>query len=364
MPTLCLTMIVRNEAPVIERCLRSVLPLLDSWCIVDTGSTDGTQEIVRSTLGHLPGELYERAWVDFSSNRNEALLLAERLDRPACDYALTIDADDTLVSGPGFFKESIVSDAHSIRIDYQELTYWRTMLFRLGKGYHYEGVLHEYLVSDSPVKLPGLHYKVGHAGSRSTDPDKYRRDAEVLEQELLKEPYHPRNLFYLAQSYRDAGETAKAILAYRKRASMTQGFEEEAYISLYQAAKLEAACGGTDVEVVNGFLVAYERRPTRAEPLWQIAKTLRERGRIKAAYPFASGAYALPRPVEDLLFVEEEVYAWRAADELAVSAYWIGRYPEAFALNEFLLSAGVVPEGEDRKRIEKNLDFSREKLKL
>ena len=43
----CLNMIVKNEAAVIARCLASVRPLIDSWAIVDTGSSDGTQEIVR-----------------------------------------------------------------------------------------------------------------------------------------------------------------------------------------------------------------------------------------------------------------------------------------------------------------------------
>ena len=49
--TLCLCMIVKNEAPVIRRCLDSVRSLIDYWVIVDTGSTDGTQDIVCNVLG-------------------------------------------------------------------------------------------------------------------------------------------------------------------------------------------------------------------------------------------------------------------------------------------------------------------------
>ncbi len=56
-PTICLTMIVKNEAHVIERCLASVKSIVSSWVIVDTGSTDGTQEIVRSVMAGIPGEL-------------------------------------------------------------------------------------------------------------------------------------------------------------------------------------------------------------------------------------------------------------------------------------------------------------------
>jgi len=57
---LFLNMIVKNEAQVIARCLTSVRPIIDYWVIVDTGSTDGTQETIRTLTGDLPGELHER----------------------------------------------------------------------------------------------------------------------------------------------------------------------------------------------------------------------------------------------------------------------------------------------------------------
>jgi glycosyltransferase involved in cell wall biosynthesis len=95
---LCLNMIVRDEAPVIERCIRSVLPHIQCWAIVDTGSSDGTQAIVRGLLGGLPGELIERPWVDFATNRNQALELA----RGYGDYALIMDADDALEGARAF----------------------------------------------------------------------------------------------------------------------------------------------------------------------------------------------------------------------------------------------------------------------
>src|SRR3972149_9108675 len=71
--TICLNMIVKDEALVIERCLGSVKHLIDYWVIVDTGSKDGTQEIIKNYLKDIPGELYESPWVDFAHNRNEAL---------------------------------------------------------------------------------------------------------------------------------------------------------------------------------------------------------------------------------------------------------------------------------------------------
>ena len=98
MTRICLNMIVKNESPVIERCLASVKPWIGHWVIVDTGSTDGTQELVRKAMAGVPGELHERPWRNVGHNRNEALDLA----RAHGDYVLFIDADEQLQVPPDF----------------------------------------------------------------------------------------------------------------------------------------------------------------------------------------------------------------------------------------------------------------------
>src|SRR5579871_1464094 len=109
---ICLNMIVKNEAHVIRRCLASVCPVIDCWVIVDTGSTDGTQQIVRDFFAArgIPGQLHERPWVDFAHNRSEALDLA----KSEADYSLIIDADDTLEVGPGFDRFSLTADSYMV----------------------------------------------------------------------------------------------------------------------------------------------------------------------------------------------------------------------------------------------------------
>ena len=92
-PKICLNMIVKNESKIIKRCLESVLPFIDTWCIVDTGSTDGTQDIIKEFLKDIPGILHEKPWINFGHNRNEALELA----RSWGDFILLTDADMVLV---------------------------------------------------------------------------------------------------------------------------------------------------------------------------------------------------------------------------------------------------------------------------
>ena len=91
-------MIVKDEAGVIERCLASVKPFVTHWAIVDTGSTDGTQDIIRRCMADVPGALHERPWRDFGHNRSEALDLARA---QGGGYVLVMDADNIFHAPPG-----------------------------------------------------------------------------------------------------------------------------------------------------------------------------------------------------------------------------------------------------------------------
>jgi tetratricopeptide (TPR) repeat protein len=251
---------------------------------------------------------------------------------------------------------------YELRVEDSNVTYHRKHVFRGDLDFRYQGVLHEVLVSSAERKtgrIEGLVYRRNHDGARSTDPQKYRKDAAVLAAALETDQGNTRYAYYLAQSLRDAGDFARAAAAYERRAAMG-GWEEEVYSSLYERAKLVARMGGDADEVVAAMLRAFERRPSRAEPLCEAARVLREAGRPAAAYPFARGASGIPRP-PDILFVEDAVYSWRALDELAVSAYWAGRYREAMEVNGRLLANPALPAG-DKARVQKNLAFCREKV--
>ncbi|MGW7456976.1 glycosyltransferase [Streptomyces sp. NPDC054797] len=354
-------MIVKNEAPVIRRCLESVRPLIDTWVIVDTGSTDGTQEIIREFFSDLPGVLHERPWKGFDGSRNEAIELA----RPTADYLLFLDADDMMEVQPGFHMPELTLDAYRVAVHHRPVIHWRPALVSTRLPWKYVGVLHEYLDCEdrfSQGVLEGAHILVVGGGSRIGEGgvrEKYLRDAEILRQGLIKEPDNARYAFYLAQSWRDAGEPEKSLTAYDLRAGMG-GFAEEAFCARLYAARLAACLKRPSAEVMDRYLRAHESRPSRAEALGDLARLCRNEGRWPLAYMFARQAVRIPRP-DDILFVEFDWYEWRALDELAVAAYWVGAYQECLDCCERLLQSDALPETQ-RERVAENLAFARAKL--
>src|SRR3989338_4665824 len=124
--TICLNMIVRNESPVIQRCLDSVIPLIDYWVIVDTGSTDDTKKIIKRHLKNIPGELHTRKWKNFGENRTETFTLAKGKG----DYILLIDADDTLIANKEFSFPKLDQDLYTMWRGSEGFSYLHPQLIR------------------------------------------------------------------------------------------------------------------------------------------------------------------------------------------------------------------------------------------
>jgi glycosyltransferase involved in cell wall biosynthesis len=356
-PAICLNMIVRNEAHIVHEVLNSVAPYISSWVIVDTGSDDGTQDVIKSHMAALgiPGELHERPWRNFGHNRTEALTLAQGHG----DYIWVIDADDILVGTPDFTH--LTADLYWMRIGQTSFTYWRPQLFRDGAQVRYQGVVHELVVAEPDcvqARLEGeYHIDSRRLGARSQNPQKYARDRDLLLAEVERNPEDFRSVFYLAQSYFDLGDFVNARKWYTRRVEMRGPDPEAVYYSMVKIAEAMAQLDEPWPDVQDAYLRAWDFRPTRAEALYAIANRYRVDRRYRLGYLFAERAAQIPLPEGDILFVGADVYSWRAIDEQAVCAYWIGKHPEAFTLCRRMLANPDTPD-QERSRITANRDFS------
>ena len=361
--TVCLNMIVKNEAKIIERCLASILSLIDYWVIVDTGSSDGTQEGIRTYMQAkgVPGELHERPWLNFEHNRNEALHLA----KGKAEYAMFLDADEVAVCASEYRFPKLTEDSYNVvrkprGIDF---TFDRTLLVRQSLPWRWAGVLHEAVICDQAVRpalrLDNLIIEYAQDSERGQDPNKFVKDAEILEEALKMEPQNARYMFYLAQSYKDSWQNEKAIQTYQRRVAMG-GWAEEVWYSLYQIGALHIRNKAPRAVILDSCLQAYQYRPCRAEPLHLLCTYCREHEEWALGHMFAVQASKVKRP-NDVLFIEDAVYNWKILDELSIAAYYSGAYQEALAANDALLLSKYDPS--QHKRLIANRNFSVDALR-
>ena len=351
-PKITLCMIVKNETHIIRECLESVAPYIDYWVISDTGSTDGTQELITKFFEEkgIPGELHQDEWKGFGHNRSLAL---RHCDGKA-DYAWMIDADDK-IEGNFKFPKEMTADAYVIRMGRPEFSWWRTQIFKVDSKWEYRGVLHEYpacTANDKPIlmKIEGDYFLNARTlGARNvgiTAVEKYTRDAEMLEAALVDEPTNTRYMFYLGQSYFDSQQWEKAEKAYLQRAH-AGGWAEEVYYSLYRVAICRAMMDKPWPEIQASFLDAFNARPIRAEPLYHIAQVLRTKfNQPAAAFVFARTAAEIPFPTDDILFVANAIYDYAILDELGATAFYAGKPEIGYLACKKLLEEGKISKSE------------------
>ena len=246
--TICLNMIVKNESHIIVQTLTNLCTYVnfDAYYISDTGSTDNTMDLIRAFFKErgVPGHIEQVEWRDFGFNRTLALQMAFN----KTDYLFIFDADDS-IHGDFCLPEHLTHDAYQLKLG-QSFVYLRTLIVNNRKRWRFVGVLHEYIAcvdkEESSSAIQGEYYvESGRGGSRSKDPNKYIKDAAVLERGYNEEGggggggggdrgLAERYAFYCAQSWMDAGPAYidKAIEWYLRVLTQNNWTQEKYYSAL------------------------------------------------------------------------------------------------------------------------------------
>lgn len=341
MKTICLNMIVKNESHVIKRCLDSVKPIIDYWVIFDTGSTDGTQEIIKECLKGIPGELHERPWVNFEHNRNEAL----KAGRYKADYLFFFDADERLVLTEPLDKSSWDKDFYMIKAKGEGTDFFHPNLINNDSGWHWTGVLHECIMNNKKMAgeiLSGIYVDRHQDGARSRDPQKLLKDAEILETALKKEPWNARHVFYLAQTYAAAKQFSLALKYYEKRAAM-DGDKDETFWTLFRLACLQEMMGLDPQVFIPNYCRAHQWNQYRAEPLERMAHYYNNNKCYSLAYLICKHGKEMRMPTA----LNSDFYPWvyehGMLTQFANACFALGQFDEAIEAFKELLTKPNLP---------------------
>jgi len=306
--TLCLNMIVKDEAHIIEDTLAKLLNKvkIDYWVISDTGSSDNTKEIITNFFKqkNIPGELYYDPWQNFGYNRTKALIHAYNKS----DHLLIFDADDEICGD--FQLPSFELDAYTLQFgDANGIQYTRTQLINNRKKWKYIGVLHEYITccenSNVPHTITGNYYVVsGRTSSRNKDKNKYFNDALILvkayeEAVKNKDDIYHRYGFYCANSYYDARKYTEALKWYKVTLA-NNNWTQEKYISCHRIYNIYKSLGETETGIF--YLVkAFSYDTERVECLHELLVYYCTNDMNNTAYNY----YRMVKPFYDNIFLTE-----------------------------------------------------------
>lgn len=319
-----LILMVRNESKIIERCLKAVEGVVDAFCVHDTGSSDNTCDIVKEFLVGRTGCLTTSEWKNFGHNRTLSFQTARDYVRDTLKwdldktYGLLLDADMVFHVGD-LRKQNLIQKGYTFTQVNGNLEYLNCRLIRMDYEWVCRGVTHEYW--DGPtVPLPKEICWIDDRNDGGCKSDKFERDARLLEEGLKKEPENVRYMFYLAQTYNCLKRYKESTTWYKKR-FRAGAWDEERWYSLYMIGQNYLALGDS-VRFEKYMNLAYEFRPSRAEPLHKLSKYFREKLDNFKAYHYASLGLSIPLS-KDSLFVEKDVYNGMFYYEKSILDYYV-----------------------------------------
>lgn len=349
-----LAMMVKNEERRITVSFDSVLPLTDTFIILDTGSEDNTINICREYCkkNNVTLHLKQEAFVDFCISRNVLLDFADKVlinknSSPDKRFLLLLDCNDefrshkelqefiTNFKGPqtGFHLKQNWKTGNSLD------SYFNIRMVISHCGWRYKAPVHEYICKSDPISDSHDIMRLENIilfQDRTLDDDKsqrrFKRDKELLYNEILRNPEDPRSYFYLGQTCGCLSLFHEAFFYYICRSNLV-GFIEEVYQSYFRLGETSQILNYPLEITLKWFLKAYSHSQ-RAEPLVKLGEIFRMKSFAKdssnfdLAYIFASTAGKLMYPHNQILFIDKHSYVYKRWHLLGIIGWYVNRFKE------------------------------------
>jgi len=300
-----LCIMVKNAGPMFEQVLTENLSIIDRWTILDTGSTDGTQDVIRRVLKDKKGALYEEPFINFRESRNRCLDLAGK----HCKYLLMLDDTYAMRGDLRDFLTTVRGDqfasSYSLLIRSDDTEYYSNRVTMSERGLRYIYTIHEVIQDTNnkenvviPKEAASIHdHRADYMEKRTMDRKRY--DLQLLHDMLKEDPTNPRHYYYLAQTYNLLEEYEQAAYWFKRRAtSALKGHDQEAVDSWFELARTyNFKLNRPWEECKHAYEEAYKMDPSRPEALYFIGIHYYLEGDRATAFKYFKDAFALGYPI-------------------------------------------------------------------
>ena len=342
-------MIVKNEAGQIESCLKSIRPYVDEIVIVDTGSTDGTVDLVRTYCDKF--EVFTECNNADGLIRDFSMARQRSFDLASHDWVMWLDGDDEVRnahlipsylnsiahnSGPQFtmfpYEYAHDDDGNITCLHYRE----RIMYPR--SACKWKNPVHEIVDVQAPnaIQHKNSDIVVVHRRAQSGKKIENNRNLRIL-QEYYKTHHESdvRQLYYLALEYGNAGDIGNAI-KFHKRYMELSGWDDEKFMSCMRVVSHYQAIGDYD-SAVDWALRSLTIREGWAESYFSLAKSFyfmaqrggpQERRNWEKCVHYSNLGLSLP-PTDTTLFVNPLERTFEIHRYLNMAYSKLGRVKEA-----------------------------------
>jgi predicted O-methyltransferase YrrM len=240
-----LCIMVKNGGEQFEEMLNKNMHLIDRWTILDTGSTDGTLDIIKKVLiGKKKGKLFREPFINFRDSRNRLLQLAGK----DCKFTLMLDDTYTIAGDLRGFLEEVrgdqFADSFSLYIKSDDVEYASNRVLKTYRQLKYKYKIHEVIQDENNMNviIPIERTRIEDGRFEYMEERTMGRkelDLKLLYEELEDDPNNSRTHYYLGQTYNLLQQHEKAFQYFMERADHpTPGFLQEKIDAIFEGARL------------------------------------------------------------------------------------------------------------------------------
>jgi glycosyltransferase involved in cell wall biosynthesis len=355
--TICLNFICRDNIKTIEHMIMSAEPIIDEVVACDTGSVDGTLELLTKLKQKFETEfkkdfhIVEDKWKNFGHNRT--LMSKHAYKKAKSDYIMIVDTD-AWVEFTENFPKKFTHDFYNLNWYFASTLINLPLFLKNKKAWKWNNYAHNVLDTNGESKggtIKGILVK--EDGRNRTEENKHlNRTYNLLKQQIEDGNNTSRTDFYFARV--SSGINPTESIEYYYKVINGDNWSEEKYISCCDLANLEPD------KKIEHLLNAYQINPLRAEALYYLGHHYRVAQKYHLAEFFLMKSISIEYS-DKVLFVAINVYTYLRYFEASIALYWTGKFKEAFHYATMIQNMENIPNG-IKEQNEKNLEFVNSKM--